>query len=124
MSLPLSATETDDDLEGKQAPSSGRSIAQWFNAVGITLIHIGTAYAFWRGGDARLVAMAVIFYLVRMFAITGAYHRYFAHRAYKTSRVFQFWLALLGSSATQKGPLWWAAAHRVRLRCLPRRASG
>jgi len=57
--------------------------------------------------------MAVIFYFVRMFAVTGAYHRYFAHRAYKTSRVFQFLLALLGTSATQKGPLWWAAAHRV-----------
>jgi stearoyl-CoA desaturase (Delta-9 desaturase) len=91
----------------------GRSLAQWFNAVGITLIHVGTAYAFWRGGNAKLVTMAALFYLVRMFAVTGVYHRYFAHRAYKTSRVFQFLLALLGTSATQKGPLWWAAAHRV-----------
>jgi stearoyl-CoA desaturase (delta-9 desaturase) len=90
-----------------------RSLANWFNGVGIALIHIGTVYAFWRGADRGLVAMAVIFYFVRMFAITGVYHRYFAHRSYKTSRVFQFLLALLGCSATQKGPLWWAAAHRV-----------
>jgi stearoyl-CoA desaturase (delta-9 desaturase) len=27
--------------------------------------------------------------------------------------VLQFLLALLGTSATQKGPLWWAAAHRA-----------
>jgi stearoyl-CoA desaturase (delta-9 desaturase) len=90
-----------------------RNAAQWFNAVGITLIHGGTAYAFVRGPDRGLVGMAAVFYVVRMFAVTGVYHRYFAHRSYKMSRPFQFLLALLGTSATQKGPLWWAAAHRV-----------
>lgn len=53
-----------------------------------------------------------VFYFVRMFGITGGYHRYFAHRAYKTSRAFQFVLACLGCSACQKGPLWWAGHHR------------
>ena len=47
-----------------------------------------------------------------MFAVTGFYHRYLAHRTYKTSRAFQFLFALVGSSATQKGPLWWASHHR------------
>jgi stearoyl-CoA desaturase (delta-9 desaturase) len=47
-----------------------------------------------------------------MFGITGAYHRYFSHRTYKTSRAFQLVLAVLGTSAVQKGPLWWAAVHR------------
>ncbi len=51
-------------------------------------------------------------YAVRMFAITAGYHRYFAHRTYKTSRWFQFVLALLGLAAAQQGPLWWAAHHR------------
>ncbi len=104
------ATEVREVGDAREA---GRSVAQWFNAVGITLIHVGTVYAFWRGGDIELLAMAVGFYFVRMFAITGVYHRYFAHRAYKTSRIFQLFLALLGTSATQKGPLWWAAAHRL-----------
>jgi stearoyl-CoA desaturase (delta-9 desaturase) len=53
-----------------------------------------------------------VLYFIRMFGITGGYHRYFAHRAYKTSRAFQFVLACLGCSALQKGPLWWAAHHR------------
>src|SRR5699024_6139341 len=48
----------------------------------------------------------------RVFGITGGYHRYFSHRGYKTSRVFQFCMALLGATAMQKGPLWWAAKHR------------
>jgi stearoyl-CoA desaturase (delta-9 desaturase) len=47
-----------------------------------------------------------------MFAITGVYHRYFSHRSYDTSRVFQFLLALLGTTAAQKGPIWWASHHR------------
>ncbi|HEU0028983.1 MAG TPA: acyl-CoA desaturase [Kofleriaceae bacterium] len=51
-------------------------------------------------------------YAVRMFAITGGYHRYFAHRTFKTGRVFQFILALLAMSAAQQGVLWWAAHHR------------
>jgi stearoyl-CoA desaturase (delta-9 desaturase) len=51
-------------------------------------------------------------YAVRMFAITAGYHRYFAHRTYKTSRAFQLVLALLGITAIQQGPLWWAGHHR------------
>jgi len=89
------------------------SVGQWFNAIGNVLIHVGTVYAFARGADRGLITMAVGFYFVRMFAVTGAYHRYFSHRTYRTSRAFQFLLALLGTSATQKGPLWWAAAHRL-----------
>jgi stearoyl-CoA desaturase (delta-9 desaturase) len=51
-------------------------------------------------------------YAVRMFAVTAGYHRYFAHRTFKTSRAFQFVLALLAITAAQQGPLWWAAHHR------------
>src|SRR5205085_600517 len=52
----------------------------------------------------------------RMVGITAGYHRYFSHRSYKTSRPFQFVLAVLGCSALQKGPLWWAAHHRAHHR--------
>src|SRR5262249_6436402 len=59
------------------------------------------------------VALALLLYFVRMFAITGGYHRYFAHRSYKMGRGMQFGMALLGTTAVQKGPLWWAAHHRT-----------
>jgi stearoyl-CoA desaturase (delta-9 desaturase) len=48
-----------------------------------------------------------------MFGLTAGFHRYFSHRSFKTSRPFQFALALLGTLAVQKGPLWWAAHHRA-----------
>jgi len=58
-----------------------------------------------------LVLFAVT-YSLRVFGLTAGYHRYFAHRAFKTSRWFQFALAWMGCSALQKGPLWWASHHR------------
>jgi stearoyl-CoA desaturase (Delta-9 desaturase) len=61
----------------------------------------------WRG-----LLLAVALYAVRMFGLTAGFHRYLSHRSFKTSRVFQFLLALLGTLAVQKGPLWWAAHHR------------
>ena len=54
----------------------------------------------------------MVAYVVRMFGITAGYHRYFAHRAYRTSRPFQFALAVIGGTSAQKGALWWAAHHR------------
>jgi stearoyl-CoA desaturase (delta-9 desaturase) len=60
----------------------------------------------------RWAALAAAVYAVRMFAITAGYHRLFSHRAYRASRAFQLLLAVVGASAAQKGPLWWAAHHR------------
>jgi len=94
------------------APSpKKRSLLQSFDFLGILAIHGGTVWAFYRGATWSLVGIALATYVLRMFAITAVYHRYFGHRAYKTSRPFQFLLALLGTTATQKGPLWWAGTH-------------
>jgi stearoyl-CoA desaturase (Delta-9 desaturase) len=87
-----------------------------FNFLGILAIHIWTVVAFVRGGTWKLVALAAGMYFLRMFAITAGYHRYFSHRAYKTSRGMQLFLAVLGTTATQKGALWWASTHRIHHR--------
>jgi stearoyl-CoA desaturase (delta-9 desaturase) len=70
----------------------------------------GVAYLGW---SWKGFALAMFFYFFRMFGITAGYHRYFSHRTYKTGRVFQFLLALIGTSTVQKGVLWWAAHHRA-----------
>src|SRR5678816_811407 len=59
------------------------------------------------------LALCAALYWPRMFFVTGAYHRFFSHRSYKTSRWFQFLLALGATFTAEKGPLWWAAHHRV-----------
>ena len=60
--------------------------------------------------------VCVSLYFARMFFVTGVYHRYFAHKTYKTSRVFQFVLAFMAETSQQKGVLWWAAHHRIHHR--------
>ena len=64
------------------------------------------------GWSPVAIAVAFLFYFTRMLAITGFYHRYFSHKSFKTSRFTQFVFALLGATAAQRGPLWWAAHHR------------
>ncbi len=76
------------------------------------LISLTPVFVFFVPFSWELVGVAVFTYFLRLFGITGAYHRYFSHNAYKTSRVMQFILAWIGCMAMQKGPLWWAAHHR------------
>lgn len=76
------------------------------------LVHLSCLLALWCGVSTVAVVTCIVLYFVRMFAITGGYHRYFCHRSYKTSRPFQFVLAFLGASSAQYGPLWWASHHR------------
>lgn len=79
-------------------------------------LHLGCLAAFFMPVTPGLIGLAVSLYFVRMFGITAGYHRYFSHKSFKTSRGFQFFLALLGSLAFQKGVLWWAAHHRTHHR--------
>jgi stearoyl-CoA desaturase (delta-9 desaturase) len=76
------------------------------------LAHLAVLLVFVVPFSWPMVGLAVALYVVRIFGITGGYHRYFSHRTYRTGRAFQFVLALLGASSMQKGPLWWAAHHR------------
>jgi stearoyl-CoA desaturase (delta-9 desaturase) len=75
-------------------------------------MHAACLLVVWSGVSAVAVLVCLALYVVRMFAITAGFHRLFAHRTYRTGRVFQFLLALTGTAAYQKGPLWWASHHR------------
>ena len=88
----------------------------WLGMIPFVLVHLAALGAFWSGVTTAAVVCGVVLYVVRIFAVTGGYHRYFSHRTYKTSRVFQFLLAFLAQSTAQKGALWWAAHHRAHHR--------
>jgi len=76
------------------------------------LLHLACLAFIWTGVSTVAAVTCLSLYVVRMFAITAGFHRFFAHRTYRTSRVFQFLLAFTGTAAYQKGPLWWSAHHR------------
>jgi len=97
---------------GWPPPARSEPLTNWVKAVPFIGLHLALVAVFFVPVDGWAVGLCVLTYVARMFGITGGYHRYFAHRSYKTSRVFQFCLAWLGCSAVQKGPLWWAGHHR------------
>jgi stearoyl-CoA desaturase (delta-9 desaturase) len=82
------------------------------STIAFILVHLAALGAFWSGVTTKAVILCIALYLIRMFAVTAGYHRYFSHRSYKTSRAAQFILAFLCQTTAQKGVLWWAAQHR------------
>jgi len=82
------------------------------SAIPFVLVHLACFGAIWTGVTWQAVIIGVALYWGRIFAIGAGYHRYFSHRAYSTSRVFQFILAFASQSTFQKSVLWWAAKHR------------
>ena len=84
----------------------------WVRNLPFFLMHLAVPLVFVVGWSPVAVWSAVGLYVVRMFFITGIYHRYFSHKSYKVSRPVQAVFAFLGTFAVQRGPLWWAAHHR------------
>jgi stearoyl-CoA desaturase (delta-9 desaturase) len=82
------------------------------NSVPFISAHLMCLAALWTNVHLRDVLVCVGLYFFRMLGLTTGYHRYLSHRTFKTSRAFQFILALWGTLCTQKGPLWWAGHHR------------
>lgn len=84
----------------------------WTRLIPFITIHALCLGVIWAGVSTIAVIACMGLYALRMFAITGFYHRYFSHRAFRTSRAAQFVFAVIGASAAQRGPLWWISHHR------------
>jgi stearoyl-CoA desaturase (delta-9 desaturase) len=96
-----------------QLPAPERPDAvEWARIVPFILMHAACLGVVWVGVSPFALAVAATLYVVRMFAVTGFYHRYFSHRTFQASRPVQFVFGLLGATAVQRGPIWWAAHHR------------
>jgi stearoyl-CoA desaturase (Delta-9 desaturase) len=95
------------------ANANGPALFRW-KTVPFLLVHVGAiAGVLWLGWSWRGLALAVALYYGRMFFVTAAYHRYFSHRSFKTSRAMQLVFAFFAMTSSQKGVLWWAGHHRL-----------
>lgn len=101
----------DPRCHGKLTPADMARL-DWVRIVPFVGLHLGCLAIVEVGVSTAAVVAAVALYLLRMFFITAFYHRYFSHRAFRTGRVTQLIMAILGATAGQRGPLWWAAHHR------------
>jgi len=84
----------------------------------VVAVYVGCLAAWWVPANRELLLLAALSFYLRAFGWEGGHHRYFAHRSFKTGRIFQTVLACLGASSGQRGPLWWACHHRVHHRYL------
>jgi stearoyl-CoA desaturase (delta-9 desaturase) len=113
----MSAIDVPPMVVPPRSPAAEQASGVWRSYLRVTtilfsLVHLtaiaGAVFFFsWAG-----VVLALASYFVRMVIVTAAYHRYFSHRSFKTSRAFQLVLAVLAQSAGQKGVIWWASHHR------------
>jgi stearoyl-CoA desaturase (delta-9 desaturase) len=78
----------------------------------LLVMHLGVLLVFYTGVSwAAFLAFIVVVHL-QGFAMTAGMHRYFSHRAFKTSRWFQYLLGLMGTTVGMHDPIYWAAIHR------------
>jgi stearoyl-CoA desaturase (delta-9 desaturase) len=103
-------TSTDEGVDG----SADRT--DWVSAIPFFGVHLAPLAAFFVTVTWQDWLLCAVLYVSRMFFITAGYHRYFSHRSYRMGRVAQFLMAFGGTTAVQKGPLWWASHHRLHHR--------
>lgn len=101
----IAPTTAPEEEDGKDKLDLVRSIP-------FLAMHVMCLGVFLVGFSWTAVIVCLAFYALRMFAITGFYHRYFSHRSFEMNRFWQFVFAVIGNSSAQRGPLWWAAHHR------------
>ncbi len=95
-----------------QVPVQASARISLLRVIPFAAMHLGCLGVLWVGWSPFAVAFAAGAWLLRKFAVTAFFHRYFSHRAFRTSRPVQFAFAAIGTAAVQRGPLWWAAHHR------------
>lgn len=106
------AAWADGGVPAEEAPPAPSGRIEWRRNLAFLSIHLLCLLVVVVGVSWTAFWVAVVLYILRMFAITGFYHRYFSHRSFRASRAFQLAMAVAGCSAVQRGPLWWAAHHR------------
>lgn len=102
----------DSDFDQGKNPESIADKVDWIRTIPFIILHLGCLGVIWVGWSWTAVLFAIALYFIRMFAVTGFYHRYFSHRTFQTSRLGQLLFAIWGGTAVQRGALWWAYHHR------------
>ena len=69
--------------------------------------------AFWFFSWTNVITAIVLHWLAVGFGISLGYHRLHTHRGFKTSKAFEYFLAVCGTLTLEGGPIFWVATHRV-----------
>lgn len=89
-----------------------RTAAGWWLGAQLLGLHLVALVGLTGPVTPSLALFGLVAQGVVLFGMEGIAHRYFAHRSYKTSRLFQLVLAVWAGITVQRGMLWWAWTHR------------
>ena len=108
-----------NNTESTAVPKPGK--VNWINVIVLTSTPLIAAvsltlYVFhWGFSWGDFLNFAVMYVLCGM-AITGGYHRYYAHRSYRCSAWVEVFYLAFGAAALQNSVLFWASDHRFHHR--------
>ncbi|NEP16158.1 MAG: acyl-CoA desaturase, partial [Leptolyngbya sp. SIO4C1] len=88
----------------------------WLGPILIGVCHLGAGFAVFTGLSLSAWIWIVVWYEIRMLAITSVYHRLLAHKAYSSPAWFKWVGSFVAASAGQMGPSWWKGHHEVHHR--------
>jgi fatty-acid desaturase len=88
------------------------SNVNWITAGFMVAFHILAVAAFWFFSWQNLVVALVLHWMAVGFGISLGYHRLHTHRGFKTSKTFEYFLAICGTLTLEGGPIFWVATHR------------
>ena len=82
--------------------------------IGLPAIGFAIAMYLMFTGRASMLdfTLFALFYAIQMFGITIGFHRYLAHKSFKTSPLFEGVLMIAGSMALEGPLMFWVSTHR------------
>jgi stearoyl-CoA desaturase (delta-9 desaturase) len=74
--------------------------------------HVQAVAALFSFSWTNLIVAAVLYWMAVGLGISMGYHRLHTHRGFKTSKLFEYFLAICGTLTLEGGPIFWVAIHR------------
>lgn len=88
----------------------------WVNLPFLLFAHVaglgGLAYLIWVQASAWTIGLGLLWGACCGLAITGGYHRLFAHRAYQANWLVRAFYLFFGAASVQNSALKWSSDHR------------
>jgi len=84
----------------------------WLTCIVLAWFHVQAIAALFSFSWTNLIVAAVLYWVAVGLGISMGYHRLHTHRGFKTSKAFEYFLAICGTLTLEGGPIFWVAIHR------------
>jgi fatty-acid desaturase len=85
----------------------------WLTFIVLVWFHAQAIAAFFSFTWTNLIVAAVLYWVTVGLGISMGYHRLHTHRGFRTSKLFEYFLAVCGTLTLEGGPIFWVATHRL-----------